>query len=97
MRGGAGMRREGSVPSLRLCDGCCDAAGAAKEMKKTGGCTCDVCGWACSCCGGEDGVQFINRIPARCIPSDGWEALQERNRRSLVPLDWERLFLLGRE
>ncbi len=58
-----------------LCDGCCDNSGTAKEMVKTGGCTCDICGWACKCCG-DDGKQFVNRIPVRVIPDDGWDYLQ---------------------
>jgi hypothetical protein len=90
------MKRENDPGYLLLCDGCCDNSGTAKEMVKTGGCTCDICGWACKCCG-DDGKQFINRIPVRVIPADGWVYLQWRNRRSLAPLDWERLFRLGRE
>jgi hypothetical protein len=81
---------------LKLCDACCDKSGTLKEMVKTGGCTCDVCGFACACCAG-DGRQFVNRVLARNVPADGWAVLQERNRRSLIPLDWEALFRLGRE
>ncbi|MGE4506126.1 MAG: hypothetical protein AB7D51_12325 [Desulfovibrionaceae bacterium] len=76
---------------LLLCDACCDLSGTLKEMVKTGGCTCDVCGWACKCCG-DDGKQFVNRVDPRNIPADGWACLQERNARSLVPMDWVRLF-----
>lgn len=83
--------------TLLLCDACCDKAGVLKELIKTGGCTCDVCGWACACCGGEDGRQFVNSIPARVIPAEAWPVLQERNRASLSPIDWEKVFLLGRE
>jgi hypothetical protein len=71
-------------------------------MIKTGGCTCDICGctcdicgWACKCCG-DDGRQFVNKVLVRTIPAEGWAYLQWRNARSLVPLDWERLFLHGR-
>ncbi|WP_243544619.1 hypothetical protein [Pseudodesulfovibrio tunisiensis] len=88
--------KSASTAHLRLCDACCDASGTAKEMFKTGGCTCDICGWACKCCG-DQGRQFVNSIPVRVIPDQGWAALQERNRRSLLPLDWEALFLCGRE
>ena len=63
---------------LRMCDSCCDYSGTAKEMVKTGGCTCDICGWACKCCG-DDGKQFVNRIPVRVIPDDGWDYLQWKN------------------
>lgn len=93
------MAREQNISApahLRLCDTCCDGSGTAKEMVKTGGCTCDICGWSCSCCGG-DGRQFINRIPTRVIPDDGWDYLQRRNAQSLEPLNWVQLFLLGRE
>jgi len=83
-------------PCLLLCDACCDKSGILKEFVKTGGCTCDVCGWSCACCGNHD-RQFINSVPARVIPAQAWPVLQERNRRSLVPLDWEQLFLLGRQ
>ncbi|MFW5837951.1 MAG: hypothetical protein ACOCVM_08065 [Desulfovibrionaceae bacterium] len=83
---------------LLLCDGCCDAGGIFKEAQKTGGCTCDVCGFACACCSDpEIRHQYINRIAVRTIPAEAWTALQERNQRSLTPLDWEKLFLLGRE
>jgi hypothetical protein len=81
---------------LLLCDGCCDAGGILKEAKKTGGCTCDVCGFACACCGDPD-HQYINRIAVRTIPDNAWGPLQVRNERSLTPLDWEELFLMGRE
>lgn len=81
---------------LRLCDNCCDYSGTAKEMVKTGGCTCDICGWACKCCG-DDGKQFVNRIAVRTIPEDGWEYLQRKNRKSLTPINWETLFQTGRE
>ena len=80
---------------LLLCDACCDKSGTAKEMVKTGGCTCDVCGWSCSCCGG-DTAQFVNRIPVRVIPDDGWEYLQWKNKKSLVPLNWTKVFCIGR-
>ncbi len=78
--------------NLRLCDACCDNSGTAKEMVKTGGCTCDVCGWSCKCCGDLD-KQFVNRIAVRNIPEDGWRYLQKKNEQSLVPLNWEALFL----
>lgn len=81
---------------LLLCDGCCDQSGTAKELVKSGGCTCDVCGWACKCCG-DDGKQFVNRIPVRVIPKEGWPVLERRNALSLRPLDWEAMFKLGRE
>lgn len=81
---------------LRLCDACCDKAGILKEALKTGGCTCDICGWACKCCG-DDGKQFVNRIAVRTIPEDGWPVLQARNAHSLIPLNWEVLFMMGRE
>lgn len=89
------MRTEPTV-FLRLCDGCCDRSGTVKELMKTGGCTCDICGWSCSCCRDGD-RQFVNRISVNVIPEDGWEWLQEKNRKSLVPLNWESLFLYGRE
>lgn len=75
---------------LRLCDACCDRAGVLKECLKTGGCTCDICGWSCSCVLG--GRQFINHIPVGCIPPEGWSWLQRKNEESLAPLDWEALF-----
>ena len=89
------MDKQTGSPHLRLCDACCDNSGTNKEMVKTGGCTCDICGWACKCCG-DDGKQFVNKVLVRTIPADGWAYLQWRNSRSLVPLDWERLFLHGR-
>jgi len=90
------MRRLATDPGyLRLCDTCCDLSGTAKEMVKTGGCTCDICGFSCKCCG-DDGKQFVNRIPVRVIPDDGWPVLQWRNAKSLLPLDWQALFALGR-
>lgn len=81
---------------LRLCDSCCDKSGTAKEMVKTGGCTCDICGWSCKCCG-DDGKQYVNLIPVRVIPEDGWDYLMRRNDQSLRPLNWELLFRAGRE
>jgi hypothetical protein len=42
------------------------------------------------------GKQYVNSILVRVIPDMAWAVLQERNRRSLVPLDWERLFAEGR-
>ncbi|MDD3310549.1 hypothetical protein [Pseudodesulfovibrio sp.] len=90
------MRHLATDPGyLRLCDACCDLSGTAKEMVKTGGCTCDICGFSCKCCG-DDGKQFVNRIPVRVIPDDGWPELQRRNAKSLLPLDWQALFTLGR-
>lgn len=91
-----GMETKQNNAYLRLCDACCDKSGTAKELMKTGGCTCDICGWSCSCCGG-DGRQFVNMIPARVIPEDGWLWLQRKNEEGLQPLDWERLFSYGRE
>lgn len=88
------MDRDAKNADLKLCDACCDASGTLKEMRKTGGCTCDICGWSCQCCL-DDGKQFVNRIPVRLIPSDGWSALEERNRLSLAPLDWEALFAMS--
>jgi len=79
---------------LMLCDACCDNSGTAKEMMKTGGCTCDICGWACKCCG-DDGKQFVNKIAVRNIPAEGWEFLQWKNARSLIPLNWEKLFAMS--
>nr|WP_321513331.1 hypothetical protein [uncultured Pseudodesulfovibrio sp.] len=78
---------------LRLCDGCCDNSGTAKEAIKTGGCTCDICGWACKCCG-DDNRQFVNKVQVCVIPNDGWDYLQWKNRQSLRPINWEQLFLL---
>lgn len=75
---------------LLLCDACCDRAGVLKECLKTGGCTCDICGWSCSCVLG--GRQFVNHIPVGCIPPEGWVWLQRKNEDSLQPLDWEALF-----
>lgn len=62
-----GMTHQRDPGYLMLCDACCDNSGTAKEMMKTGGCTCDICGWACKCCG-DDGKQFVNRIAVRNIP-----------------------------
>ena len=76
---------------LKLCDNCCDRSGTVKEMVKTGGCTCDICGWSCMC-SGDAGKQYVNRIPVRLIPDEGWGYLQARNARSLIPMDWEALF-----
>lgn len=76
---------------LLLCDNCCDQAGAVKEMLKTGGCTCDICGWSCQC-SGDDCKQYVNRVLVGCIPDEGWDWLARANARSLTPLDWERLF-----
>lgn len=76
---------------LLLCDACCDNSGTLKEMVKTGGCTCDVCGWACKCCR-DAGKQFVNRVDPRTIPAEGWDYLQMKNSKSLVPLNWQRLF-----
>ncbi|MGE4557651.1 MAG: hypothetical protein AB7D07_12595 [Desulfovibrionaceae bacterium] len=84
------------VTQLLLCDACCDAGGVLKEARKTGGCTCDVCGFACACCGDPD-HQYINRIAVRNIPGEAWPVLQRRNQRSLAPVEWERIFLMGRE
>ncbi len=83
-------------PYLLLCDSCCDNSGTLKELIKTGGCTCDVCGWSCKCVG-EECREFINRIPIAIISDTGWEYLQQKNSSSNQPLDWEALFALGRE
>lgn len=90
------MTEQNDPGYLRLCDACCDNSGTAKEMVKTGGCTCDICGWACKCCG-DDGKQFVNRVAVRTIPDDGWDYLQEKNRQNLMPINWERLFNYGRD
>jgi hypothetical protein len=84
-------------PTLRLCDACCDKSGTLKELVKTGGCTCDVCGFAAQYCGGEGMPQFINMIHARLIPDEGWPVLQNRNADAGEELDWEALFELGRD
>lgn len=76
---------------LLMCDGCCDNSGTVKEMVKTGGCTCDVCGWATKC-SLDDDRQFVNRIPVGLIPDEGWAWLQRKNEDSVRPLDWEWLF-----
>jgi hypothetical protein len=78
-------------PILLMCDACCDNSGTAKEMIKSGGCTCDVCGFSCRCAG-DDCRQFVNRIPVRLIPPDGWDYLQDKNEESNTRLDWQRLF-----
>ena len=83
--------RDPSAAFLRLCDACCDRSGTAKEMVKTGGCTCDICGFSCGMCG-DAAKQFVNRIPVRVISPEAWEWLLRRNECSLVPLDFERLF-----
>ena len=31
---------------LPICDDCCDKIGLLKECHKSGGCTCEVCGWS---------------------------------------------------
>lgn len=80
-----------TIAHLRLCDHCCDRSGTAKEMVKTGGCTCDICGFSCGCCG-DAAKQYVNLVPVRVISGEGWSWLQERNARSLEPLDWVRLF-----
>lgn len=82
----------GNGAVLLMCDGCCDNSGTAKEMVKSGGCTCDVCGFSCQCVG-DDCRQFVNRIPVRLIPADGWAWLQFKNEESNRPLDWQRLLV----
>jgi hypothetical protein len=77
----------GADAFLRLCDACCDNSGTLKEMIKTGGCTCDVCGWSCQC-SADGSKQYVNRIPARIIPDEGWPYLQRKNEHSLRPIDW---------
>lgn len=81
---------------LRICDACCDNAGTNKEVFKTGGCTCDICGWACKCAG-DDCKQFINKVQAKHIPSAGWSYLQHKNAQANIPFDWEEVFKLARE
>lgn len=85
------QRKELSRETLRLCDNCCDNSGTVKELVKTGGCTCDICGWSCQCCG-DSGKQYVNRINLSLIPDDGWDWLHRKNEQSSVPLNWERLF-----
>ena len=85
------MTKRLPIARLRLCDACCDRSGTAKEMVKSGGCTCDICGFSCGCCG-DDAKQFVNLVPVRVISDEGWRWLQARNARSLEPLDWVRLF-----
>ncbi|MGE4299503.1 MAG: hypothetical protein AB7E47_15915 [Desulfovibrionaceae bacterium] len=79
---------------ILMCDACCDNSGTLKEMLKTGGCTCDICGWACRCAG-DDCKQFINKVPVHLIPDEGWAYLQRKNEESNRPIDWEALFALG--
>ncbi len=31
---------------LKICDKCADRIGVVKEVFKTGGCTCDICGFS---------------------------------------------------
>ena len=90
------MSEQIGISYLRMCDGCCDASGTARESIKRGGCTCDICGFSCSWCG-IDGKHSINLIPARLIAPEGWLELQQRNERSLEPLDWQSIFRIGRE
>ena len=40
------QRKAGPVSYLNICDGWCDHIGIVKEVFKTGGCTCDVCGFS---------------------------------------------------
>lgn len=75
---------------LLMCDACCDNSGSPREMIKSGGCTCEVCGFSCRCLG-DDCRQFVNRIPVRLIPDEGWGYLQYKNDESNSPLDWPRL------
>jgi hypothetical protein len=77
--------------ALLLCDTCCDRSGAPKEIFKSGGCTCDVCGFSL-CCVGDDCRQFVNRIPVRLVPEEGWPVLQARNEDGLRPIDRQKLF-----
>lgn len=80
---------------LLVCDACCDAAGLPKELIKSGGCTCDICGWACACCR-DAGRQFINSLHVRLIGGASWDVLQERNAGADAPLDWQALAALSR-
>lgn len=80
-----------STQYVLLCDTCCDRSGTLKELIKTGGCTCDICGWSCMC-SGDAGKQYVNRVPLSLIPPEGWDYLHRTNERNSRPLDWERLF-----
>lgn len=81
---------------LKLCDRCCDNSGTLKELIKSGGCTCDICGWSCKC-SGDDCKQYINRTPVHLIPEDGWDYLQRKNEENNRPLNWQEIFNMGRD
>jgi transcription elongation factor Elf1 len=83
--------KERAVVHLLLCDTCCDNSGTLKELVKTGGCTCDVCGWSCQCAG-DAAKQYVNRISVGLIPDEGWDYLQRKNEENLNPVNWEALF-----
>lgn len=34
------------MKTLNICDACADRIGLLKEVLKTGGCTCDICGFS---------------------------------------------------
>jgi len=80
-----------SRETLLLCDSCCDNSGTVKELIKTGGCTCDICGWSCQC-SGDKAKQYVNRIHLSLIPDEGWSYLHRKNAESSRPLVWEELF-----
>lgn len=62
---------------LNICDSCADQIGVLKEMVKTGGCTCDVCGFAYPCAV-EMEKSTVSRTPLHLIPVSGWKWIEKK-------------------
>ena len=65
---------------LSICDFCCDRMGIFKEVFKTGGCTCDICGWSCHCALNERN-NFVNSVRVDLIPDNGWDLVDFLSKR----------------
>lgn len=68
---------------LNICDSCSDRIGVVKEVFKTGGCTCDICGFAFPCARDGD-KSTVSRTPIHLIPEEGWHWIHKK-----IESEWE--------
>lgn len=65
------------MKTLNICDNCADKIGALKEVFKTGGCTCDVCGFSYPCTTDKN-KSTVSRTPLNIIPDTGWHWIEQK-------------------
>lgn len=71
---------------LSVCDYCCDEIGLLKEVFKSGGCICEICGWHGACALGTR-EHFVNKVHVSWIKD--WEAAEQcKHRYDRKDLRW---------